>query len=246
MGASSFNQPIGAWNTTNVTSMNYMFSAATAFNEPIGSWNTANVTNMGEMFNAATSFNQTLVNWNTENVGNMNSMFLSASAFNQNLSNWNISNVVNMSNMVDNSGIDCNHYSQTLIGWAANSNAPNNFTLGADDRQYGTNAIAARDLLTNTKGWTINGDATSGTDCLSTANLEMNTISHLSIFPNPCSGLITLSISQPTTAVFTSANGAILANLELNGESSINVSTYAPGIYFIRTSEGQTVKFIKE
>lgn len=244
-GATSFNQDISNWNTSNVTSMHGMF-AESSFNQPIGNWNTGNVSSMWFMFRDNTSFNQNIGAWNTENVGNMNSMFLSASAFNQNLSNWNISNLVNMSNMVDNSGIDCNHYSQTLIGWAANSNTPNNLTFGAIDRQYGTNAIAARDLLTNTKGWTINGDATSGTDCLSTANLEMNTISHLSIFPNPGSGMITLSVNQPTSAVFMSANGAILANLELNGETSIDVSTHAPGVYFFRTSEGQTVKFIKE
>jgi uncharacterized delta-60 repeat protein len=79
-----------------------------------------------------------------------------------------------------------------------------------------------------------------------TSDLNDNTFNQLSIFPNPGSGLITLAVNQPTSAVFTSANGAILAHLELNGESSIDVSTYAPGIYFIRTAEGQTVKFIKE
>lgn len=82
----------------------------------------------------------------------------------------------------------------------------------------------------------------SQTAALST--LEKKSI--INIFPNPGSGMITLSVNQPTTAVFMSANGAILSNLELNGETSIDVSTYAPGIYFIRTAEGQTVKFIKE
>jgi hypothetical protein len=71
-------------------------------------------------------------------------------------------------------------------------------------------------------------------------------VANLDIYPNPGSGVITVSVNQPTTAVFMGANGAILANMELSGKTSIDVSSYAPGIYFIRTAEGQTVKFIKE
>ena len=33
----AFNQPIGAWNTSSVTDMSYMFSGATAFNQPLRS-----------------------------------------------------------------------------------------------------------------------------------------------------------------------------------------------------------------
>lgn len=338
--------------------MNGMFSNAVSFNQPIGNWNTNNVTSMNAMFNWATSFNQPIGDWNTENVSNMSYMFAQAPSFNQNLGNWNLNSVTNITHILDNSGIDCYNYSQTLIGWAANSNTPNNLTLGANGRQYGTNAVAARDILVNTKGWTISGDAASGTDCSTaaptpvmniianfnafaqtlgspsaeqsftvsgsdltdhitvtaptnyevsltsgsgfagsvqvnqtsgsvptttiyvrlnagavgthngditltsgalsetvavtgnttqgTTGLNKNNLTHLSIFPNPGSGMITLSFNQPTSAVFTSANGAILAHLELNGESNIDVSTYAPGVYFIRTAEGQTVKFIKE
>jgi predicted outer membrane repeat protein len=68
----------------------------------------------------------------------------------------------------------------------------------------------------------------------------------VSIYPNPASEIITLNVAQPTAVVLTSANGTVLANIELNNETTIDVSTYAPGIYFIRTAEGQTVKFIKE
>jgi gliding motility-associated-like protein len=71
-----------------------------------------------------------------------------------------------MANMLDDSGMDCNSYSATLIGWSANPLTPNGRTLGANGRQYGTNAVAARTNLTMTKGWTIVGDTPSGAVCV--------------------------------------------------------------------------------
>ena len=48
--AKKFNQPIGNWNTSNVTTMQSMFHWAPKFDQPIGNWNTSKVTNMRYMF----------------------------------------------------------------------------------------------------------------------------------------------------------------------------------------------------
>ena len=45
-----FNQPIGDWDTSQVTNMHYLFKGAAAFNQPIGKWDTSKVTDMGGMF----------------------------------------------------------------------------------------------------------------------------------------------------------------------------------------------------
>ena len=45
--ARDFNQPIGNWDTSKVTTMNSMFRRAVNFNQPIGNWDTSKVTNMG-------------------------------------------------------------------------------------------------------------------------------------------------------------------------------------------------------
>jgi len=95
----------------------------------------------------------------------MNIMFTYARAFNQPLGTWTLNAGVSMGGMLYHCGMDCLNYSATLNGWANNPATPSGRTLGAIDMQYGTNVTAARAVLTGAKGWTIVGDAPSGSAC---------------------------------------------------------------------------------
>ena len=174
LGATSFDGDISNWNTGAVTSMWGMFNGASSFNQDIGSWNTSAVTSMRAMFSGASSFNQDLGGWNTAAVTDMEAMFDNASSFNQNLGDWILHPTVDLGGgigseggMLDGSGLDCINYSSTLIGWAANNPTVTGRQLGASGLEYGTNAVAARNTLTTTRGWTITGDSPSGVGCWS-------------------------------------------------------------------------------
>lgn len=174
-GATVFNQDIGSWNTGKVSDMSSMFSNAKAFNKNIGSWNTENVTDMNAMFNGSSTFNQDIGSWNTGKVAGMIQMFPGATAFNQNLGKWDMRSVSTSNSgqsfdMLKNSGLDCANYSASLLGWANSTTPATNVFLGEVtfndvNRQYGTNAAAARTTLSS-RGWTIFGDGAGTGVCV--------------------------------------------------------------------------------
>ena len=86
---------ISTWETGEVTDMNYLFGAqywqpSVSFNDDIGAWDTSSVTTMEDMF-ADSTFNRPIGGWSIEAVTSMKEMFEGASAFDQDLG-WCVEN----------------------------------------------------------------------------------------------------------------------------------------------------------
>lgn len=148
-----------------VTNMANMFLSNNVFNQDISCWDVSTVTDMRYMFSYAFNFNNngtSLSSWNTANVINMSGQFWYATSFNQDIGNWTLHPNVNLQFMLNDCGMNCNSYSNTLIGWANNNSSVTNKILGANGCKYNNAAITYRTQLTTTQSWTINNDALLG------------------------------------------------------------------------------------
>jgi surface protein len=244
-GATNFNEPIGNWNVSNVTGMNSMFSGAANFNQPLGNWNVSKVTSMGYMFYEASSFNQPIGNWNVGNAFVFQDMFRWATAFNQDLGNWNMKNVSDMASplyyMLASSGMDCNNYSKTLIGWGNNSQITNKtVTFAPSGKEYGPHAETARNILIS-KGWNIIGDelnpsCQSGPTTAPGSESYGNIFNSLSVYPNPAGDYVEIkNIPQASTLKIINMAGKVVYENFIEGNNEIvNVSGFRNGIYFVQ------------
>ena len=66
--SNNFNDDISSWDTSNVTTMIYMFDNCEKFNQDIGFWDTSKVTHMDGMFQNASEFNQDLSMWPVKQI----------------------------------------------------------------------------------------------------------------------------------------------------------------------------------
>ena len=256
--ANSFNQPIGNWDVSNVTSMFGMFKNASSFNQPIGNWDVSNVTDMGGeifqfdifggMFNGAAAFNQPIGNWNVSNVTNMSYMFLDATSFNQPIGNWNVSNVTNMESMFSGAQLSTANYDATLIGWA--TIGPNetplkpNVTFSGGNSNY-CNGETARNSIISDYGWTITD---AGLNCdLSTETFD--TIG-LKLYPNPVLSVLNVEVDSnfinQTYSIVDGLGRVVLSGILNEVDTAIDVEQLSKGIYYLKLSDSNASKFVKE
>lgn len=69
----------------------------------------------------------------------------------------------------------------------------------------------------------------------------------ISVYPNPTNSTLNIEVKETANIKIVNMLGATVATQQLNaGTNSINVSSLTNGIYFIQSSNGGAVKFIKE
>jgi uncharacterized delta-60 repeat protein len=78
------------------------------------------------------------------------------------------------------------------------------------------------------------------------SSIQENATTHLSIYPNPANNVVTVNANQNTIVSILNLQGKVLDQITVNKGQQIDVSHLSSGVYFIKTSEGQLAKFIKE
>jgi hypothetical protein len=154
-----------------------------------------------------------------------------------------------MIDMFYNSGLSTANYDATLIGWATitppETPLKPNVAFNAGFSKY-CNGASARSSIISTYGWTITD---GGLDCssLDTEEFEVNS---LKLYPNPVVSVLNIKtdnnlIKQPYSII--DGLGRVVLNGKLNEvDSTINVEQLSKGIYYLKVSDKNASKFIKE
>ncbi len=231
--ADSFNQPLDSWDVSNVVSMVFMFEGAYSFNQPLNNWDVSNVEIFMRMFSSAISFNQTLDNWDVSNALFLTGMFYNAYVFDQDLSNWEFNQEIStLDNFFDNSGMSCENYDLTLMGWADNPSTPDDRDLGAVGLTF-SQAAEARQKLIEEKGWTFTGDEFiegCGKDC----DLPPTTISIQGQYPTCPGEAVTLRADADGVEYSWYKNGELIS-----GENSQSLIVTEVGLYSVIYTDDQ-------
>ncbi|NNF36221.1 MAG: BspA family leucine-rich repeat surface protein [Saprospiraceae bacterium] len=217
-----------------------MFYDCFNFDSPLNNWNVSNVTQMFSMFKNCRKFNQNISSWNVSNVENMERLFYSANSFDQNLGSWDLSGINwnpigspdGLENMLDFSGISQENYDLILEGWTTNPNLPTNLLLGSANMKYCFSSHY-RDILINSKGWTINGDIHS---CPPLTSIQSNNCySGVSKDISPTSG------NNNEEVHFYDSNNNIICTINANGN---NMGLVDVDVFLSSTDRSANIPYI--
>jgi surface protein len=133
---STFNESIDAWDTSRVTTFEFMFYGAHDFNQNISGWNTSSVRSTNGMFNTASSFNQDLSAWDVGQFEDASYMFFRATSFNSELLWSNMTATENLAHMFD----SASSYDKQFCGWgfAADTTNTTDWLKDTDGADYQT------------------------------------------------------------------------------------------------------------
>ncbi|MDO5969546.1 LamG-like jellyroll fold domain-containing protein [Flavivirga aquimarina] len=242
---------------SNITSLQSMFNSTgiTGENTDFSLWDVSNIQNISFMFISSENFKgDNIGNWNVSNVQQMLGTFDNASAFNQDLSGWNLQSLTAVGETMEtmgstfvNSGMDCNNYANTLIGWADNDNIAEDITLVIGD--YATSAkTAISDLVA--KGWTITGTEISQDDCEDRLSISDEVFSSSISVNNPVTSVLTINgpagFELKEATLYTILGKEVLTSTS----TTINASKLSTGLYVLKieNTEGliATKKIVKQ
>ena len=218
------------FNTSNVTSMSYMFSKSPLVSLDLSSFNTSNVTNMGGMFEVCSSLQNLYINnFNTSRLVGMWFMFAGCSSLTVlDLSSFNTSKVTSTSNMFQ----KC----QSLIA----------LDLSSFDTSNMTSMTAMFKLCSSLESLNLSGFNTSKvtnmnsmfSTCRNLVNLDISSFNtsnagDMGYMFTDCSNLTTLDLSMFNTSKVTDmeqmfANCSSLTSLDLSNfnTSKVTVMSY--------------------
>jgi len=82
--------PVGLYDTSNVTTLEYCFASCSRFNSCVHGWDTSNVWDMTKCFVDCRAFNKPLEQWNVGMCQRFDRTFFNCRAFNQPLDGWSV------------------------------------------------------------------------------------------------------------------------------------------------------------
>lgn len=85
--------------------------------------------------------------------------------------------------------------------------------------------------------------------CTAVSNVgivDPSTAGSLSVYPNPTANTVTITNSIPTEIVIYNTLGEVVLAQQIQTTSTVDLSSFEAGVYFIRTSEGEMIRLVKE